>query len=87
MSTWISLSETFIPAVGWIDAALFLGAYVMVSQGRLQASSLLYQGLNITGAVGLAMFNGSHNALPSATLNLIWICIGVYIVMTRCRHQ
>lgn len=87
MSTWSSLAGCFISAVGWIGAGLFFAAYVMVSQGQLHASSRLYQGLNITGAIGLAIFNGSHNAFPSATLNLVWICIGVYTVMTRCRRQ
>jgi hypothetical protein len=80
-----ALVANLVVAVGWLGAGLFLLAYVLLSQGRLLASSRSYQGLNIAGAVGLAISNGSHGAFPSATLNLVWIFIGVHTVMTRCR--
>ncbi len=79
--------EYVVPAVGWMGAALFLIAYCLVSQGRLHAKSRAYQGLNIAGAVGLAISNGSHGALPSATLNLVWICVGVHAMNARRRGR
>lgn len=86
MPSWNQFVEYFVPAFGWAGAALFLVAYVLVSQGRLPASSFLYQGLNIAGAVGLAICNASHSAFPSATLNFVWIGIGVHTVITRKRR-
>ena len=81
------LSECLIPAAGWAGAAVFLLAYLLVSRGKLHASSHLYQGMNIAGAVGLAISNSSHGAFPSATLNVMWICIGVHTLITRCRRS
>jgi hypothetical protein len=79
--------EYVVPAAGWMGASLFLFAYVLISQGRLLSSSHLYQGLSIAGAIGLAISNASHSAFPSATLNLVWICIGIHTLMTRCRRE
>lgn len=66
-------TEYWILIIGWVGACLFLVAYVLLSRGWLAAHSRVYQGLNIAGAAGLAVSNGAHGALPSATLNLIWI--------------
>ncbi len=87
MTVWNQLTDSMIPVVGWAGAALFLVAYLAVSQGRLHPNSHLYQGLNIAGALGLGICNTSHSAFPSATLNLLWIGIGIHTVMTRCARD
>lgn len=72
-------------AVGWLGAVLVLAAYALVSTGRADARSGLYQSLNIGGALGLVTNSAWNGAIPSAVVNVIWIGIGVYAVMSARR--
>ena len=67
-----------IEVVGWAGAALILGAYALLSAGRLRAESLTYHLMNILGASGFVINSGYNGALPSAVMNVVWIGIGVY---------
>ena len=39
-----------VEIAGWAGAALILGAYLLLSMGRLTGQSALYQGMNVVGA-------------------------------------
>jgi hypothetical protein len=67
-----------VEVIGWVGAALILGAYALLSSGRLKSASLSYHLMNILGAAGFVVNSGYNGALPSAAMNLIWIGIGVY---------
>ena len=73
--------------IGWAAAALILGAYALLSAGRLRAESLTYQLMNILGAAGFIVNSGWNGALPSAAMNVIWMAIGVYTLRQRRRVQ
>jgi hypothetical protein len=76
-----------VEVIGWAAAALILGAYALLSTGRLRAESLTYQLMNILGAAGFVVNSGWNGALPSAAMNVIWIGIGVYALRQRRRLQ
>lgn len=76
-----------VEVVGWVGAALILGAYALLSAGKLRAESLTYQLMNIFGAAGFMVNSGWNGALPSAALNLIWMGIGIYALRQRRRPQ
>jgi hypothetical protein len=59
-----------------MGAALILGAYLLLSMGRLTGQSAVYQGMNVAGAAGFIVNGWWHGALPSASLNVIWMLIG-----------
>ena len=59
-----------------MGAALILGAYLLLSMGKLTGQSVLYQGMNVVGAAGFIVNGWWHGALPSAVLNVIWMGIG-----------
>ena len=65
-------------AAGWGGAALILLAYLLLSAGKVTGQSLLYQGMNVVGAAGFIINGWWHGALPSATLNVLWLMIGVF---------
>jgi hypothetical protein len=67
-----------VDVIGWAGAALILGAYALLSAGKLRAESVSYQLMNILGAAGFVVNSGWNGALPSAAMNLVWILIGVY---------
>jgi hypothetical protein len=67
-----------IEVVGWAAGALILLAYVLLSTGRIAASSRFYQALNFFGAIGFIINSGWNHALPSAALNVIWMFVSCY---------
>ena len=60
---------------------LIVGAYALLSAGRIRAESPTYQWLNIAGAAGFIVNSGAKGAYPSAVLNVVWIGIGVYALV------
>lgn len=67
-----------IEITGWLAASLILGAYGLISSGKMQARQPLYQWMNILGAVGLIVNSGWNGAWPSVGLNVVWFGIAVY---------
>lgn len=58
--------------LGWTGTAGTFGAYVMVSRGRLSASSRIYAWLNIVGGVMCGIAAVVYGAWPSAASNFVW---------------
>lgn len=63
--------------LGWIGAALVLGAYGLVSLGKLPSTSALWAGMNIVGAASLAASAALDRRWPFVVLNSVWLMIGV----------
>lgn len=78
--------QTFIEILGWLGAALILGGYALISSGKLEARSPLYQWMNVAGAVGFMVNGGWHGAWPSFGLNVVWLGIGL-LALRRNRRQ
>lgn len=79
--------KTFVDVAGWTAAVLILGAYGLISSGKIAARSPLYQRMNIIGALGF-IINGSWNgAWPSVGLNVAWLGIGVYALLALRRNR
>lgn len=75
-----------IEVAGWAGALLILLAYLLLSIDRLTGQSALYQGLNVVGAAGFVVNGWWHGAIPSATLNLVWLLIGAW-ALWRIRNR
>jgi len=74
-----------VEVVGWAGAALLLGAYALLSAGKLRAESVSYQLMNVLGSAGFIVISGWNGAYPSAAMNLIWIGIGLHALRQRRR--
>ena len=70
--------EIAVEIVGWAGAALILFAYLLLSAGKFTGQSLAYQAMNVVGAAGFIVNGWWHGALPSATLNVLWLMIGLF---------
>ena len=64
-------------AIGWYGAIALMGAYFLVSFGYVLADSVVYQTLNITGALGIVWISFVKTAYQSAVLNIVWAIIGI----------
>lgn len=79
------MESLIFDAVGWIGAFLLLLAYAMVSFKKLEADSLVYQGLNVAASVLLAINTIYHGAFPSSFVNIVWTIIAVFAILTVTR--
>jgi len=84
------LARWLVEIAGWGGAILILLAYLLLSAGRLTGQSLAYQAMNVVGAAGFVVNGWWHRALPSATLNILWLMIGMFAsiqIVKRRRRQ
>jgi hypothetical protein len=77
--------KTFVDCAGWSAALLILGAYGLISSGKMQARSALYQWMNIIGALGFIINSGWNGAWPSVGLNVVWLGIAVVALLRNRR--
>ena len=72
----MSAAELTIEIVGWAGAGLILLAYLLLSAGKLDGQSPVYQWMNVVGAAGFIVNGWAHGAIPSTALNVVWMAIG-----------
>lgn len=77
--------QTFVSIAGWAAAVLILGAYGLLSFGKIEARSWIYQVMNIVGAAGFIINCAYNNAWPSVALNVAWMGIGFYALRRNYR--
>lgn len=77
----MTTAEAVIEVLGWLGAALLVVAYAIVSSGRVDGRSKLYQSLNIAASVLLGVNTAWHHAWPSAVVNVIWVIIAAVALM------
>lgn len=72
--------EHFMEVMGWIGAAAVLGAYALLSAGKLSPARYAYHVLNLGGSLMLGVYALWHGAIASVAVNAIWMCIGVIAI-------
>jgi hypothetical protein len=77
--------QTFVSVAGWTAAVLILAAYGLLSFGKIQARSWIYQVMNIAGAAGFIINCAYNNAWPSVALNVVWMVIAFYALRRNYR--
>lgn len=76
-----------VEIVGWAAAVLILAAYALLTAGKVDARSPLYQWMNVAGAIGFIVNSGVNGAYPSAVLNVIWAGIGAAALWNIARSR
>ncbi|PWG03841.1 hypothetical protein DF286_04515 [Sphingosinicella humi] len=82
----MSTEQLFVEIAGWSGAVVILLAYLLLSIGRLTGQSAAYQWMNVGGAAGFIVNGWWHGAMPSASLNVIWMLIGA-MALWRIRQR
>lgn len=68
--------------MGWYGVIAILTAYVLISFSIADAESLLYQILNLSGALGIILETYSKRDLQPLVINIFWLLIAL-IAMLR----
>jgi len=64
--------------MGWAGVVLLIIAYFLLSMKKIKSNSLIYHGLNLFGAVGIAVSAFATSSWPSVVLNIIWFGIAAF---------
>ena len=84
----MDLTVILINVVGWLGMALLIGAYALVTAGRLHGPGLTFQLMNLFGGGFLMLNSAYYSAWPSAALNLVWVVVGlVGLARARARRR
>ncbi len=76
----------FVMLFGWVGAGLLLLAYFLLIHKNLTSRSLMYQWMNIVGALLLSVNTFFIKAYPSFVTNLIWFFVALYGMFHAVRH-
>ncbi len=67
--------------IGWYGTVAIVLAYALVSFEFIAPSSLLYQILNATGAIGIVYISFKKKAYQPGVLNIIWTVIALIAII------
>jgi len=66
---------------GWYGAAAILGAYVLVSFNVISSDGIIFQLLNLTGAMGILIIASYKKVVQSIVLNIIWGAVAIIAIV------
>lgn len=69
--------KLFIETLGWYGAGAILLAYALVSFSVFDSTSVSYQILNASGALGIVIVSFSKKTYQPGVLNAIWLLIAI----------
>lgn len=73
--------KRFAEIYGWYGAVAMITAYGLVSFDILSATSIWYQFLNITAALGIVTISLYKRTYQPAVLNLVWAAIAAVAIV------
>lgn len=66
---------------GWYGAVAIVLSYALVSFSYLEPTSMVYQLLNVTGALGIGVVSFYKKAYQLVVLNIIWTVIALVAIL------
>ncbi len=73
-----------VEVIGWLGAIFLIGAFYAVSSSVLASKSILYNTLNLVGALCVVINAAFHRAYPALFVNVVWAGIAVWAIW-KCR--
>lgn len=74
------MKEKITEIIGWYGVIAVVSAYALLSLNILNNNSLLFQGLNLTGAIGIIIDAIQDKNTQPAVLNVIWAIIALIAI-------
>ena len=67
--------------LGWYGVVAVVGAYALLSLGILSSTSITFQVLNLTGAIGIIIDAIEDKNTQPVVLNIIWAIIAIVAIV------
>ena len=77
----------FALIMGWVGTIGSIWAYVLLSRGRVQATSLRYSALNLVAGVLAGAASAIYGAWPSVGANVVWCVIAAHSAATTLHRR
>jgi len=74
------MHKQLIEIFGWYGTVAIIGAYALSSFSIIKPDSLIYQLLNLTGALGIVWVSYDKKVFQPVVLNLIWSVIAAIAI-------
>jgi branched-subunit amino acid transport protein AzlD len=73
--------KKIIEIYGWLGTFSVIGAYALVSFSFIESSSLVYQFLNLFGALGIVLSSYTKRNMQPVILNIFWGLIALIAIV------
>lgn len=73
--------------VGWLGSALIVGAYALVSSGKVHGKHPAYQGMNLLGSLLLGVDVWLAGSMPAVALQVVWATIALLGLVSFFMHS
>jgi len=67
--------------LGWYGVGAIVSAYALLSFEYIESSSLTYQLLNLSGAVGMILDGWDDKSYQSMVLNIVWGTVALIAIL------
>ena len=74
-ATILHMKNIVTEILGWYGVVAIVFAYILLSFNFVESDSLIFQGLNFTGAIGIIADALDDKNIQPAVLNAIWAII------------
>ena len=71
--------------LGWVGTIGTIAAYVLMTNGKLVATSRRYAAMNVVGGLLAGVSATAYAAWPSVVSNLVWASIGAWSLVSAMR--
>lgn len=71
-------NENKIELIGYAGSALYITAFFLVSQGHVDGQGLIFNLMNLTGAVLYLIYASIKKLLPVLILEIFWGATAIY---------
>jgi hypothetical protein len=72
---------TYISLVGWYGVIAILVAYALVTFKLVDGDNLLYQLLNLTGAIGIGTVAATKRDAQPVVVNAVWALVALIAIV------
>ena len=75
------MQKSLIEWGGWYGTVAIIGAFALSSFSIVKPTDLIYQILNLTGAVGIVLVSFHKKAYQPGILNIIWAVVALIAIV------
>lgn len=77
----ISTKQLLAEIAGWYGAIAILTGYTLVSFEIISSDTLVFQLLNLTGALGIIAIAAYKRVAQSIVLNIVWSAVAIIAII------
>lgn len=79
--------EVLIEILGWVGSMEVVAAYALNSYQKIKSDSLIFQLLNLSGAIFLIINSVYKQAYPFTFINSVWSMIAIVAIIGIIRKK